>query len=173
MQGQEELAAVIEASCENLDEFSRKLNWLKEKWSNATDSVYTRSINPIIGNTNAINSSIIEDDLNYFQVHYKENYGSCLELAMEAACLCGSRRIAEFLLIELNLDYLSEGYEHILSYVSASMNSSWAGNIANAMARAGKKIPQSVYGLAHRDSVLDTIVGIFESAKLNTAYRYK
>lgn len=134
--------------------YTEKLNWLRDKWEKRGEiergnSVTTRIIGPIILRECApVHVSIIADNLDYFKKELKSikkdsskaKYFDIIK-AFNIACLCVSQQIGEFLLKELNIDYLQEEYEYILGYVCASRNEEWMKSIARTMAQANKKIP--------------------------------
>lgn len=142
--------------------FSEKMAWLKDKWGKKKDSTARRLIGRMIFHkTIAINLSIIADNLEYFKANYEKEYPHNLETALDVACLCGSKKIAEFTLKTLESSYTMEGNEHLLGYASASMNEKWVKDIASIMAKTKKDMPDSIYGLASY-TVIDAITKIFK-----------
>ena len=144
--------------------FSKTLAWLKIRWQQKKDSACARIILPLIfHDVSDVDISLIGDSVQNFKKYYKEGaYATCPDIALQRACLCGSKRVTEFLLEELHLSYLSEGCENLLSYVAASPNDTWAKEIAKALATAGKEIPDSIYGLASNDQIIFAVLEIFK-----------
>lgn len=153
-----------EAIGNNSEQFEKNLNWLKNRWSGKEDGTAERVICPVLYlHTSSLNQSIIVDNLSYFEKNYiKEKMNSNELLAI--ACLCGSRQIAEFLLNELKQNYLSQKYEFILGYVTASPNLEWAKEIARILSEACRPMPNDVFRLANFDTV-EVLEKIFMSKK--------
>lgn len=160
--------------------YTEKRNWLQDKWEKKIEidrgnSVTTRIMGPIVlEKCGPIYVSIIADNLDYFKKELelmrknpkKTSYFDILE-AFNIACLCGSQQIGEFLLKELNIDYLQKEYEYILGYVCASRNEEWMKVIARAMAQANKKIP-SLNLTDTTFTIAEMIEGIFEEVQKGT-----
>jgi hypothetical protein len=110
---------------------------------------------------------MIADNLDFFKKHYKEDSAHA-DQYLAISCLCGSQKIAEFLLDKLKLSYLSSDCkETILGYVSASNNVEWAKQIATIMSRNRESMPKAVYGLACNDSTIREISAIFAGRQVD------
>lgn len=136
----------------SVEKFEEKFRFLKKKWlgPEVEDSHASRLMTPILKfKTHPIILSIISNNLEYFKEHYKDERYQALNvdliLLLERACLAGSKEVANFLLVQLQIDITSEKYEQLLGYVAASQNIEWAKEIATALAQKGRKIPLSVY----------------------------
>lgn len=150
--------------------YTEKLVWLQNKWKvlSKNDSSETRLVASMIlhaDSTTPVNVAIIADNLAYFQKHAENEPIYNPEAALAKACLCGSRRIAEFLLQQLNFSFTHDEHDYLLGYVAASMQEEWMKEIALAMAQAKKRVPLSVYGLADKDTIR-LIRKIFETGEL-------
>jgi len=152
--------------------FLKKLEQLQKKWQEMPDDFpETRFIGPIIAHKlHPVNACIIADNLNYFEENYKNFYqdeDKILIKALRLACLSGSQKIAESLLKKLKADYLTEGYEFILSYVLSSGEHEWAKTIATVMAKHRKDMPQDVWLFANSELAFE-IKKIFDSYEPNS-----
>jgi len=158
------------AAGESLEDFEEKIQWLQEKWCKKQyDSNELRLMSSIIIRpTNAINFSIISDNIEYFKDNYLDEYGSDNQLkkALKLACLCGSKQIADFLLNKLEARYSTEGYDFVLGYACTSNNLAWVEAIAKAMKEDGVKMPDCVYGYADYN-LIDVIEKIFNFGEAN------
>jgi hypothetical protein len=136
----------------NINYFEEKIKWLQEKWGHEnSDSEELRLISSIIvRKTNPTNFSIIADNLEYFKDSYIKEYKSDNDLkkALKLGCLCGSQKIAEFLLNKLSVNYSTVGYDFVLSSACASNNEEWCKSIAKVMAREKTLMPKGVYAYA-------------------------
>jgi hypothetical protein len=173
------LQEVIGKTIEEHKAFDEKVAWLKKRWK-GEHSLVTEVMSPMIAFdlTPVFYAAIIIDNLEYFKKHYheKQAYDN-----LQRACLCGSQKIAEFLLDKLKIDYSSSDpeYDFILGYVAASIavsvsasgdttfsgNTTWLKKIATILANAEKKVPGSIYGLGTHDKILDIIDDIFDQNK--------
>jgi len=155
--------AIKEAIGVDTSLFDKKMGWLQKKWTKAKDSRVARLICPIVlHNTTPINISIITDNLEYFEKNYQDQYENNLDKALARACLCGSQKIAEFLLEKLHANFTNENYEYAFGYASASMNDEWVDEIATAMAAANKDMPKSVFVVGNDIKTIDKIRKIFK-----------
>jgi len=90
---------------------------LQAKWialAKQDEYAETRIISPILFNkskSTPVNTSILSDNLRYFEANYEKEYADNLLKALTLACLCGSKNVADFLLRTLGKTYLSEGRE--------------------------------------------------------------
>jgi hypothetical protein len=152
--------------------YEEKLEWLTNRWVNEEDSESARIIKPFLFSHAApFYQSIIADNLDYFKKLYNQEKAKIdTNLCLVTACLSGSQKIAELLLKDLHLDYLTPSCKDtLLGYVSASNNVEWAKKIAKAMAEAGESMPKSVYGEAASDGVIREISAIFKSFEHHTS----
>jgi len=105
---------------DNQVDYENKIDLLKKKWSLFGDSVPTRLMSPLFyAFIPTIYHAVMADNLKYFREHYNGKNMNSNEL-LGVACLCGSKKIAEFLLQELKLNYLSPGHDYMLGYIAAS-----------------------------------------------------
>ncbi len=137
-----------EAVGKNKDVYFSNLKWLQNHWNGIDDNAAAREICPLIYNSIApLVQAIIIDNLEFFKKEFlKEKVDASAFLPI--AYLCGSQKIAEFLLKEMKQDYLSSGNDFILGYVSASQNIAWAKSIASLYVKSGREMPDSVRELA-------------------------
>ncbi len=137
---------------ENPNDFEKKIGWLQEKWvKENSDSEELRLISSIIvRKTNPTNFSIIADNLTYFANSYEKEYktDNNLKKALKLACLCGSEKIAVFLLDKLKVNYSTPGYDFVLSFACASNNEKWCQSIAADMVKEKAPMPDGVYAYA-------------------------
>jgi len=137
---------------ENANDFEKKIGWLQEKWAKEnSDSEELRLISSIIARkTSPTNLSIIADNLTYFTNNYKQEYKTDdnLKKALKLACLCGSEKIARFLLDKLKVSCSTYGYGFVLSFACASNNEKWCQSIAADMAKEKAPMPDGVYAYA-------------------------
>lgn len=155
--------ACLEAG-KNSHEYTTKIDALKARWNPKKDSTEARIMRPILSlHTSPLQYSVIADNLEYFKLHYKEEKLEP-ESALQIACLCGSRNITDFLLQEMNLNYLSPDHEYLLPYISASQNTEWMKDIATKMAQEGKSMPQDIIRLA-AGKVFNMIRDIFRQVE--------
>ncbi len=155
--------AIKEAIGVNTSLFDKKMGWLQKKWTNAKDGRVARLICPIVlHKTTPVNISIIADNLEYFEKNYKDQYENSLDKALARACLCGSQKIAEFLLEKLHANFMTENYEYVFGYASASMNNEWVEKIATTMAAANKDMPKSIFIVGNDIKTIDKIRKIFK-----------
>jgi len=155
---------IEQASGSDLAEFKLRVNHLEQKWETlAKKDEYeeTRIISPLLQKITPIGASIISDNLDFFKESYKTTYGEKLLLPLKQACLCGSERIASFLLEQLQKDYTSEGYEFVLVCASASDNTRWVEKIATEVAKTGRSLPDHVYTICNDDLMLESIIDKF------------
>lgn len=156
-----------EAAGVDTDLFSKKILWLEDKWNKApmSGTAPARLMCPMVlryKQTVPINLSIIADNLDYFKDHYQKDCGDDLDQALEKACLCGSRKIAEFLLEQLNVSYTDEDRRYLFPYVCASNNNQWIEDIASKMAKANKEIPTLVFLFSENNKITKKIKLIFD-----------
>ena len=149
--------------------YEQKLDWLLKRWFKEDDGTAARLIKPILFlSSSPFYQSIIADNLDFFKKDYNEDSAHA-DQYVALACLCGSNKIAEFLLDKLNLTYLSPGCKDtILGYVSASNNVEWAKQIATIMSQNRESMPKTVYGLAYNDSIIREISAIFAGRQVES-----
>ena len=124
------------------DLFAIQLSWLKDKWHQLNDSDEKRlACSLIFRKLSPINTAIIADSLTFFKANYEKAFLDDLGKPLLWACLCGSQKIADFLLEKLNRSYTSD--EDVLVYASASNNLRWVEEIGRAVyeANADKEMP--------------------------------
>ncbi len=159
-------AMAVKKAAGDADVFLKKMTWLKNRWEKELkkDSTAGRLIAPIIfRQTTPINVSIIADNIDYFRDRYQEACGDDLERALQRACLCGSRNVADFLLEKLGSSYIDKGCEYVLAYACASMNEEWIREIASAMANAHREMPNLVFLFEKRREKIHAIQDIFSN----------
>ena len=157
-----------EAVGNDLAGFEKKILSLQTKWgAKKSDSDELRLIGPLLTRkTNPVNFALMMNNVEYFKANYKtyykpEQYKGMLILA----CLCGSDKIANFLLSELKADYTTKGYEFILGDVCASDNEAWAKSIAEYMFSKNVPMPEGIYLYASWN-LIESLENIFKKEKL-------
>ncbi len=156
--------ACQEAIGSNITVYTSKVKQIKEKWAHQSDSTPARLMgNLLSSNIPPLYHSIVADNVEYFRKNYDITKVNSNEL-LAIACLCGSQKVADFLLKKLNLNYLSPGYEYILTYAATSNNIDWVKKIAEVMSQDQKEIPKDLAAFADF-SVINTIEEIFERGK--------
>lgn len=150
--------------------FDAKFQSLQKKWQDlAKKDEYseTRVISPLLFNKSkrtSVNTSILSDNLSYFEAHYEKEYGDNPTKALTLACLCGSKNVADFLLRKLGKTYLSEEFDFVLGYAAASFNVEWVKEIAFAMVSNKIPMPRFVYSSVNSQEMVDEITKIFSRA---------
>jgi len=133
-----------EKSCQeagkNSKKYEERIGFLKNKWQgNPQDD------------SEAIYYAVITDNLDYFQNNYKNNKLE-LQKTLEIACLCGSRKIGDFLLNEMNLSYSSPECDDMLAYIAASDNMNWIKDVVCSMIKDKASIPDSAFAWAEPET---------------------
>jgi hypothetical protein len=149
-------------------EVKEKVSCLTEYWKTQSDSTAKRLIMPILTeNPTRLASAILADDLEAFNKNYKEKDTAQSDALLLTACLCGSRHIADLLLEQLGSSYTDEKRPNVLAYAATSPNIEWAHDIAAALAKAGKKMPDEVYGVAPARAI--DLLQIFEGGSVGNS----
>lgn len=145
-----------------------KICILREKWrtlASKDEHEETRIISPFLFNKTKrtpVNTSILSNNLDYFRANYGKEYSDHKLLGLlPIVCLSGSNDIADFILEKLGQTYTSEGYDFILRYASASLNTDWVKEIARTMAKQGLKIPHCVFSPINSCEMMTNILSIF------------
>jgi hypothetical protein len=145
-----------------------KKEWLKKRWEKIViNTPSKRLMSTVLVEPDLIDNALIDDNLDYFKLHYKEHYPKKLRKALATACLCGSETIANFLLKKLKQSFTDEKNEYLLAYASASQNEEWVKKIAMQMAGSGLKMPDTIYSLASNYELVDDVINIFNKSSAN------
>jgi hypothetical protein len=154
-------------------EFQKKLSWLQSKWKTDKEYPYPIEIHQILfGTTKPIYDALIADNLDYFQKAYiKEKDRINKGQALDFSCLCGSKEIANFLLEELKIDYLSD--DQIVDNICSSPNLAWALQVVEIVAKSGKTMPMCVYRLDVPFDLMEKTIQLFDSNKKDGESKYE
>lgn len=159
--------AIEEAAGEEYSKFELKLKKLRSKWESiAKKGEYeeTRIISPLLQKITPIGAAIINDNLEFFKkVHEKECEDKTMLLPLQQACLCGSERIASFILEELKRNYTSDGYLFVFGYATASDNVEWVERMASELVSNGETLPAYVHAICTNEVILQKIVDKFKA----------
>lgn len=151
------------APVQTASEDKGKKEWLQTRWEKIiVDTPSKRLISTVLIKPTRVDEALINDDLDYFKDNYTVDYPKKRK-ALEIACLCGSEKIADFLLKKLKEEFTNKKNEYLLAYASASPNQEWAKKIAKKMTESGLTMSDTVYSLAN-GKLIDEIVNIFKEA---------
>lgn len=159
---QDELNEIMKAMGTDTAAYNDKISQVQVRWKKEKDSPVKRLMACFLRDIIApLDVSVAADNLDYFQNHYKD-FNLDLKKELNRACIFGSRQVAEFIMKQLNVDYTTENYGHILAYASASKNEEWIKEIATMMAQANFPKPKFLSFLADSYENIDIIEEIFK-----------
>jgi ankyrin repeat protein len=131
----------------------KKIEWLQNRWANEkSDTDELRIVGFVLRKeldilVNPLEVSIVIDNVNLFKDSWKKRWEDKEELKklLKVAAVCGSERIATFLLEKLHANCTTEGYSFILVYACASENKEWVKKLATEMVKNNKAMPRDIY----------------------------
>lgn len=135
--------AVQEAVGSDTEGFERKRARLFERWCekrlfpNRVSEFMLRVVGKKLS-PDPVNCALVSDNLEFFRSKYMDSYGQKPELALQIACVCGSKKVALFLLGVLETNLTDPKMHYLLEYIMTS-DLEWAGEIAHAMIKAGQR----------------------------------
>lgn len=152
----------------NYVNLEQKIKWLRTKWTKPSRYAKRSDEHDMMGllvypgfKRRPIFDLVIADKLSEFQLEYIDNPKDMPQYFM-MACLCGSQKIAEYMLTcKLNSSYETYQEPDMLGHIAASPNHKWAKEIAQLF--ASKKFPmsKSIYRLTHGE-ITRQIIAIYK-----------
>ena len=141
----------------------KKIEWLKTKWKSErykkAGEEATMMHNILFMPCQPIHAAVLSDNVQYFKQNYQFNWET-VDLFLTEACLCGSRHIAEYLLKELKFGFKER--PDLLACITASMNTTWAKEVAQMLAQQNVPMTKHIFRLANGPLVTE-IVNIFKN----------
>ncbi len=141
--------AFHEAVGPDLDGFNKKRDRLFERWcekqsfpseaSALMRQVLSKQLSP-----SPVDCALVIDNVDFFRFNYSDLYEQTLENALQIACMCGSKKIAVFLLDTLKTNFIDPKMYYLLEYIM-TFDIAWAEEVAHSMMKAGQKeMPEGI-----------------------------
>jgi len=149
---------------EQIQSFQRKKERMAAQFIDPNDLAHggttmTRALHCIISTAtpHALILAAMMDKLSYVeqeyhnsmaQLPYPENIPYFNKSILEVSCAGGSRRVCEWMMDQLKIDFTTDGWEYLLGFVAASEDAEWAKSIASRLSSANKPCPNTIYDRA-------------------------
>ncbi len=158
-----------------VDSPEHKIRVLADKWNKASDSTGKRLVSKILKlykNTDSALQSILVDDPALFEKTFKESQRIHSALFwLEIACLCGSQKVANYLLIQEKVNILDS--EDAIAYALSSGNQEFALQLATLAKEKGQVDPGKIflYGSCKLSGIL-AIQALFQTPQETKSYSF-